>query len=391
MVRVSASDGYDRITAADLRAAGSVKWSKPGPGGYGAFIAEMDFGTAPAVSEALAAWARSAEFGYLADHRAAELAAACADWQRHRHGWDVDPAWIHPMADVIAGLETAIDHFSRAGSPIILPTPAYMPFLLVPPVHGRKIIQVPMATDGDRYVLDLDALDAAFAAGGHLLVLCNPYNPVGRVFSREELIGVSEVVERWDGLVFADEIHAAITYDAPHVPYASTSAAAARHSVTAVSASKAWNLPGLKCAQIVLTNSVHRAVWERVGHFTEHGASIPGVVANTAAYRHGEAWLDDTLAYLDGSRRLLARELAEHLPAVRHTPPEGTYLAWLDLRALALGPRPSDVLYDRSRVLLVDGSDCGEAGRGFARFTLATPRPVMTEMIGRLAAALRTP
>jgi cysteine-S-conjugate beta-lyase len=378
------------LTVGDLRAAGSLKWTRPGPEGYGAFVAEMDFGTAPAVSEALAGWAGSGPFGYLPDALGSELAEACATWQSTRHGWPVDPAWVHPTADVIAALEVAIDAISRAGSPVILPTPAYMPFLLVPPAHGREILQVPMTRSVDgRYGLDLDALDAAFAAGGHLLVLCNPYNPVGRVFTRAELAGVTEVVERWGGRVFADEIHAAITYPGhEHVPYASTSEAAARHTVTAVSASKAFNLPGLKCAQVVLTNPADRAVWGRVGHFAEHGASNPGVVANIAAFRHGDEWLDEVLAYLDGSRLLLQELVATHLPGVDWRSPEGTYLAWFDLRDLDLGPRAGDVLSARSGVLLVDGAECGGAGIGFARFTFATPRPVMTEMVQRLGAAL---
>jgi len=272
---------------------------------------------------------------------------------------------------------------------VILPTPAYMPFLVVPPWMGRAVIEVPMARDGDRYVYDLDALDAAFAAGGDLLVLCNPHNPIGRVLRPDEMLAVAEVVERHGGRVFSDEIHAPLVYDGhTHVPYASLTEATAAHTVTAVSASKAWNLPGLKCAQLVLSNDADAARWQEVGFMAEHGASNLGVVANIAAYEAGGPWLAEVLDYLDGNRRLLGDLLAERLPEVGYEPPEGTYLAWLDCRRLDLGDHPAEVLLERAGVALTDGPACGRAGAGFARLNLATPRPILEQKVARLADAL---
>jgi cysteine-S-conjugate beta-lyase len=290
----------------------------------------------------------------------------------------------------VAGLTAAIQFFSAPDAPVILPTPAYMPFLVVPPWMGRRVIEVPMARDGDRYVYDLDALDAAYGAGGSLLVLCNPHNPIGRVLDPEEMLAVSEVVERHGGRVFSDEIHAPLVYDEHrHVPYASLSDVTAAHTVTAVSASKAWNLPGLKCAQLVLSNDADAELWSGVGFMAEHGAANLGVVANTAAYEEGGPWLADVLAYLDGNRRLLGELLTEHLPAVRYTPPEGTYLAWLDCRGLGLGEHPAQFFLDHAGVALTDGPACGAVGSGFARLNFATPRPVLEETVARMAAALR--
>jgi cystathionine beta-lyase len=165
------------------------------------------------------------------------------------------------------------------------------------------------------------------------------------------------------------------------------SPAAAAHAVTATSASKAWNVPGLKCAQVLLGSDADAAAWEQVGEEYEHGASQLGVIASTAAYTSGGPWLDDALAYLDGNRRELTALLAEHLPAVRYTPPEGTYLAWLDCRGLGLGDHPGEH-FARSGVALTDGPACGGAGAGFARYTLATPRPVLRDTVRRLAAAV---
>jgi cysteine-S-conjugate beta-lyase len=381
----------DQITMDELRRRGSLKWTRGGPDVIGAFVAEMDFGAAPAIEQALRDVIARSDFGYLSDHAVAEMAEACAAWQRDSYGWAVDPARIRPLPDVLKGLEAAITVFSRPGSPVILPTPAYMPFLIVPPWLGRQIIQVPMATDGGRFVLDLDGIDAAFKQGGHLLILCNPCNPVGRVYSPGELAAVAEVVDRNGGRVFADEIHAPLIYPgATHIPYASVSEQAAAHSVTATAASKGWNLPGLKCAQLILTSDADAATWAEHGFMYEHGASTPGVRATTAAYRGGRAWLSDIVSYLDGSRKLLAEWLAEELPAVRYQPPEGTYLAWLDCRDLGLDDSPAEFFLAKACVLLTDGAACGEAGRGHARLNFATPRPILAEIVRRMAEAVDT-
>jgi cysteine-S-conjugate beta-lyase len=375
-----------------LRARGSHKWTVAGPGGFGAAVAEMDFGAAPAILEALAELSADARFGYLPPSLADELAAACAEFQKRRYGWEVDPAQVHHVPDVIKVLEIAITGFSRPGSPVILPTPAYMPFLAVPGFLGREIIGVRMRDDAGLFTLDLDAIDDAFRAGGHLLIFCNPCNPLGRVFTREEMAQLTGVVDRHGGRVFADEIHGPLVYPGNrHIPYASTSDAAASHTLTATSASKGWNLPGLKCAQAILTSEPDRQRWEQMGWFASHGASNPGVVANIAAFRHGDEWLDEVLAYLDESRRLLATLLARHLPRVRYRPPDGTYLAWLDCTAMDLPRSPGELVTQRAGVTVIDGPACGAGGAGCFRLNFATPHPVLTEMITRIAAALTAP
>ena len=381
----------DATTVATLRARGSFKWTAPGPDGFGAAVAEMDFGAAPAILDALASLSDTANFGYLPRYLADELAAACAEFQKRRFGWDVDPAQVHHVPDVIKALEIAITRFSRPGSPVILPTPAYMPFLTVPGFLGREIIQVRMLDQDGSFRFDLDAIEDAFRAGGHLLIFCNPYNPLGRVFTREEMTRLAEVVGRHGGRVFADEIHAPLVYPGlRHVPYASTSDAAAGHALTATSASKAWNLPGLKCAEVILTNEPDRQAWEEMGFFASHGASNPGVVANIAAFRHGEAWLDEVLAYLDDSRHLLADLLGRHLPQLRYRPPEGTYLAWLDCTAMDLPASPGELVTERAHVTVIDGPACGDGGAGSFRLNFATPHPVLAEIVERIAAVLNS-
>lgn len=383
------SHAFDSVTVADLRARGSLKWTLH-EDTLAAWVAEADFGTAPPILEALHEGVDSLNFGYLPPRLADDMAKACSEFQSREHGWQVPPERIRPMADVLEICKLAIEHFSAPGSKIILPTPAYMPFLGVPAGMGREMITVPMVREQGRFTFDLDALDAAFRAGGNLLILCNPYNPLGRVFTPDELRAISEVVDRHGGRVFSDEIHAPLIYPGHrHVPYASLSETAAGHAITATSASKAWNLPGLKCAQLIASNEADAAKIDELGHHVSHGAANLGVLANTVAYRRGGPWLADVLAYLDGNRHALADLLAEHLPGVDYTPPEGTYLAWLDFRELGLGDHPGEFFHEQAGIVLVDGPACGAEGAGHARLNFATPRPVLEQVVLGMAEAVK--
>jgi cystathionine beta-lyase len=390
---------FDAITEADLRARGGMKWTAF-PDALGAFVAEMDFGTAPAVTSAVSASVDAALFGYPPAYLIERMQQAAADWQRDAYGWDVPADRIRPLGDVLSGLSAVIDVFTEPGEAIVLPTPAYMPFLTLPAVHGREIIQVPMLREDDRpgagWRLDLDGIDRAFADGGGLFLLCNPHNPIGKVYTREEMTALSEVVARHGARVFSDEIHSPLVYPgagggAGHVPYASLSQVTASHTITATSASKAWNLPGLKCAQLILSNDQDAETWAQSTRamFIEHGASVPGLIANAAAYAEGRDWLADVVTYLDGNRALMTELVAEHLPGVDFLPPEGTYLAWLDCRALGLGDHPAEFFLEHAGVAATDGCLCGDAGSGCVRFNLAMPRPILRRAVEQLGAALR--
>ena len=383
-----ASQNFDAITKDDLRAAGSLKWTMF-PDMIGAFVAEMDFGQAPAVKDAVSTAMEQGLTGYLPTHLSDALAQATADRYSRVHGWKVSPKRVHPIPDVIAAFEFAIEQFTQPGAAIIVPTPAYMPFLMVPQLHGRRVIEVPSTEIDGRWHIDHDAVSAAFADGGELFVLCNPHNPLGTVATREELVRIADTVERAGGRVFSDEIHAPLVFaPAKHIPYASISAVAAGHTITAASASKAWNLAGLKCAQIILSNDADAELWERVGAWTGHGTSTLGAVANIAAYTNGQDWLDEVVEYLDGNRRLLVDLVAEHLPGVRVTMPEGTYIAMLDFRQRGLTGDLGTWFRENAGVAMTDGAACGVAAIGFTRFVFAMPRPLIAEAIRRIAAAL---
>lgn len=382
---------FDGVTADQLREGGSMKWSRF-PDAIGAFVAEMDFGIAPPISSALHAAVDRAVTGYLPSRLVADLAGATRAWYQDSYGWAVPASQIHPVPDVISVLELTIEQYTPTGSKVIVPTPAYMPFLSVPPSLGREVVQVPSIPVAGRWQMDLAGIADAFDDGGHLLLLCNPHNPLGTVFVREELLAVCDLVTERGGRVFADEVHAPIVYGgAVHIPYASVSLAAAAHTITAASASKAWNLAGLKCAQAILSNPDDELRWQQLGHRAGRGAANFGVIANTVAYTSGRPWLAGVVQYLDGNRRLLGELVDERLPGVRYTAPEGSYIAWLDFRDYGIAGDLGEFFRARANVALTDGAACGETGAGFARFVFALPRPLLREAVERLREALPDP
>ena len=384
---------FDDITIEQLVDQGSMKWTRM-PGHLAAFVAEMDFGTAPCVVDALNNATNNAVLGYLPPAVSKDMSQATSDFIKSRFGWQVSPSRIYPTADVLSAYEVVLERFTRPGSPVILPTPAYMPFLTLTPLRGREIIQVPMITgDNGRPMMDLEGIAEAFRRGAHLLILCNPHNPLGVVYTKEELIALAEVVEAHGGRVFSDEIHAPITFDGnQHIPYASLTETTASHTLTAVSASKAWNIPGLKCAQLIVSNDEDQRVFSDIAFIVTHGAATPGVIANTAAYREGGEWLEDVLGYIDENRRYFGDLLATHLPEVRYRAPEGTYIAWLDARGLpdVKGDRSwSEFFSAEAKVGLTDGALCGEAGVDHLRLMLATPRHILEKIVLAMAEAVR--
>jgi len=368
----------DQVTVEQLRARGSVKWSVTAGDQLGAFIAESDLPLAPVVTEALAGAVSNGLTGYLPTPVAAATSAACAAFQHQRFGWSVDPAQVHLLPDVLGAFAFTLGHLVEPGVPVVLPTPAYMPFLQLPGAVGHELRTLPMDQIDGRFVIDPDRLAAALDGGG-LLVVINPHNPTGQVATRAELLDIADVVERTRSVVFADEIHSPLVYPgAEHIPYAAVDERTAAHTVTAVSASKGWNLPGLTCAQLILTSPEHQRRWKDSPFVTRHGTSPLGAVAATAAYSaDGVAHLDASIDYLRRGRDIFSERLAQ-ASGIGYQPPEATYIHWLDLRDSGLDA--GDVR--RAGVLGTDGSDCGTTG--FLRLTLATSHAVIGEIAGRL-------
>jgi cysteine-S-conjugate beta-lyase len=256
-------DMFDGMTEEQLRHRNTIKWNCFGPDVLPLWIAEMDFPTAPAVLDGIRTCIANEEFGYP-PFGEDTLPRATADWCRRRYGWDLSPERVRIVPDVLKGLEAVINFLTRPESPIVLPVPAYKPFFDVLQGTGRQRVEILMLQqDSGRYVMDLDALDTAFANGAGSLILCNPNNPLGTAFSADELRAIVGIAASHGVRVIADEIHGPLVYGRPHVPAASVSDTAAETVVTLVSASKGWNLPGLMCAQVILSNDRDVRNWDQ--------------------------------------------------------------------------------------------------------------------------------
>ncbi|WP_448852228.1 MalY/PatB family protein [Corynebacterium sp. 335C] len=375
----------------ELRARGTLKWTAYDADVLPMWVAESDAATCPAVAHAVRAAADREFFGYPPrDHSG--LGEATADWCRRRYGWEVDPARVHAAADVVRGVVLAVRHLTEPGSPVIVPTPAYMPFFEVGPVAERETVFVPTLDRGP----DPEAVDRAFAAGAGALILANPNNPLGFTYDEETLRELADIADRHGARIISDEIHAPIVLEGRHVPTASVSEAAERVTVTVTATSKGWNTAGLKCAQIILNEEDDRR-WAQVPHVAKEGVATLGQIAAVAAYRDGEAWLDGFLDVLRANRDEIARRLPEVLPGARFTPADASYLAWIDLTGVE--PIMADVeagrassaqqwLLKNARVAVNPGEAFGDGGEGHVRLNYATSPEILAEGLDRIAAAV---
>jgi len=371
-----------------LRRRRSAKWRTHGSDVLPLPVAEMDFPLAPAVRDVLAEAVRRSDTGYAAG--ADELADALAGFAADRWGWQVDTGSVVPATDVGVACVEMLRVVCRPGDAVVISPPVYPPFFHWVEESGTKLVEAPLRQDdGGAWRLDLDALSDAFASRPAAYVLCNPHNPVGRVHTAEELAEVVRLAHEHGVTVISDEIHAPLVLPgASFTPFLSLPGAA-EVGVSLESASKAWNLAGLKCAAIVSASPAMQGLvrqrpvdarW-RIGHF--------GLLASVAAFTDGREWLDALLATLAANRQLLSRLLEERLPDVRWSPPEATYLAWLDCRAYGDGDAPCDLFLGRGRVALEAGPRFGAPGSGWVRLNFGTSAEILDEAVARMAAAAR--
>jgi cystathionine beta-lyase len=372
----------------ELRRRGTLKWAVAADGELPAWVAETDFGHCPAVVRAVHDSVDRGGLGYPPPDSLTGLPRATAAFLGRRFGWPVDPGDVRLCGDVMAGVQLALAALTE-DAPVVVPTPTYPPLLDVVPLAGRKPVPVPAVLDGDRAGLDLDGIDAALRDGARTVLLANPHNPVGRVYSRPELEALRDVVVRHGARVVVDEIHAPLVLPgATHVPYA-TLPGAREHTTTVLSASKAFNVPALKCAELVLGSAADAQALRDLPTVANHGLSTLGVAANVAAFTDGDAWLDELVAHLDLSRRTFGDELAALLPKARVLPLEASYLAWVDVREYG-HPDPAAVCRERGRVVVNDGRTFGPGGEGHVRVNIGTSLDRVREVARRLAGALQT-
>ena len=360
----------------------SEKWADQPAGVLASTIAEMDFELAGPVLAVLRAALDRHDLGYTPS-RISRLAAAFAGFASRRMGWTVDPGQVVPVTDVTIGVASLCRALTEPGDAIAVVTPNYPPFFAELPRQGLRLREVGLRPDG---ALDLGALDQVLGDGARVLLLASPHNPTGRVLPRPELEAIAEVCAEHDAWVVADEIHAPLTLaGATFTPWLEVSDAARERGVAVTSASKAFNLAALKCALAVTASGRARDALGRLGDPSDH-VGLLGVLAAEAAFTEGDPWLDALLAQLDENRSLLGERLAAELPGVGWTPPQASFIAWLDCRRLGLGDNPA-AAFLRHGVALSPGLSYGAPGAGFARLNFGTSPELVSEMVRRMAQA----
>jgi cystathionine beta-lyase len=376
---------YDFDTIIDRRDTGSEKWEKyRGRDVIPMWVADMDFRSPPEVIAALRRRTEHGVFGYT--HATPELVEVAAAALERDYGWRVAPEWIVWLPGLVTGLNVCCRAVGEPGDDVLTLVPVYPPFLSAPRYSGRGVVRVPLAESGNRWRIDFERLAAAVTPRTRLFLLCNPHNPVGRVFERAELEALAEICLRRGITIGADEIHCGLVLDAPkrHIPIASLAPEIAAQTITLMSPSKTFNLAGLGCAFAVIPSETLRRSFQRAKAGIVPMVNPFGYAAALAAYRDGEPWRRALIGYLRRSREILAAALPRMPVPLSMAPVEGTYLAWIDVRALG-HPDPAG-FFEAAGVGLQDGREFD--GPGFLRLNFGCPAVVLEEALGRMHRAL---
>jgi cystathionine beta-lyase len=395
---------YDFDKVLDRRNTGSMKWDAVetmfgNKDVIPMWVADMDFPTARPIIEALKNRAGHPSYGYT--QPVDSLIEAVVDRMKRRFGWTIRPEWVVFTPGVIPALHVAVRSFTRPGDEIILQEPVYYPFFPVVTNSGCQIINNPLKLVNGRYEMDFEDLenrlkprDGMRAAAGRTkaIILCNPQNPVGRLWNKDELTRLGEIVIGNGALVISDEIHCELLYKGyRHTPFASISEEFAQNSIVCMAPSKTFNLAGLGASSIIIPSEKIRETFNTVRAGTISGLNIFGLVAMEAAYRDGDEWLEQLLAYLQGNLDFTLEYFTEKIPKIRVTRPQGTYLVWLDCRELGMDNAAlRKFMRQEARVGFDDGYLFGASGQGFQRMNIACPRSVLKEACNRIEKAVNS-
>lgn len=355
-----------------------------------AWVADMDFATPPFIMDALKKRLEHPILGYTAEP--ADYRPAIIDWERELHGWEIKSEWISYIPGIVKGIGMVINVFTKPGDDVVIMPPVYHPFRITAEENHRNVVKVPMIEDENhRYHMDYDALEAFDTKGG-VLLLSNPHNPGGRMWSKEELQRLAEICKRKRLLVVSDEIHADMAlWGNRHVPFATVSDAAASNSITFCAPSKTFNIPGVVSSFSVVPDNKIRSKfygWLAANEFGD--APIFSHIAAIAAYRGGSEWRKEMLEYVEDNIRMVEEYSEKHLRGIKALRPEASYLVWLDCRGLGLSHEDLiDLMVNKARVALNDGAMFGEEGAGFMRLNVGAPREAILEILRRIEAPCR--
>ena len=396
---------YDFDKVIDRRNTDSVKWGTI-EAMFGdkdvlpLWVADMDFPVAEPITEALRERTEHPFYGYSLTQTSA--VEAVVDRIRTKYGWKIEPEWVVFTPGVIPAIDAAIRAFSQPGDEVIIQGPVYYPFWSTIKNSGRQVANNVLRLVDGRYLMDFNGLEKQFdcrdngmtpsASRARLMILCNPHNPVGRVWSREEQTRVGDIVLKHGALIISDEVHCELLFKgSQHIPFASILAEFERYSITCMSPSKTFNLAGLRASSIIIPDASLREKFNAARKGIQPGPNMFGLVALEAAYRYGDEWLQQALEYLQGNLGFVKDYFAQNIPRIKVIVPEGTYLVWLDCRGLGMNPQELRAfMRQKAKVGLDDGYLFGTSGAGFQRMNIACPRTTLEEALKRIAGAVST-
>jgi cystathionine beta-lyase len=349
-------------------------------------VAEMDFEIAKPIRDVLEEMIKGSDTGYLGP--IPELGINLAKFSKARWGWEIDPEQVFTATDVGVGMVEMARTVVNPGDLIMINSPVYHNMNNWIAELKCKSYDAPLTKTGLHYTLDLDAVERGYKAGVKAHFLCNPHNPVGTVFNKEELAALAELAKKYGVTVFSDEIHAPLTYDAKQfVPFLAVSETAREVGICVTAASKSWNLAGLKCATIITAHPKQLERAKSMPMAVHYRASLFGAVASAVAYECAD-WLDSAIATMESNRRFLANLLSKELPNVGYRIPDFSYLAWLDLKKLNLGENPSEVLLEKGKLAVNAGVMFGAESASFVRLNFATSEEIISEAISRMVSCV---
>jgi len=379
----------DDLDIARLRRRTGTKWQKYPGDVLPAWVADMDFPVAEPILALLRRTTEDSDLGYPLSRETNGLPEVFVERMQRRFAWTVDPLQVDLLTDVVQGAYIAIEVFSEPGDGIVIQTPIYPPFLTAVEETGRRLVENRLLETEDGYRIDFAALEDAIDRRTRVLLLCNPHNPTGRVFTRDELARLAGIAIERDLIVVSDEIHSDLTYPGHrHIPFATLGSEVEARTLTLTSATKAFNIAG---ARFAVAASGSAEIQERFNSVLSHirgGLGSLGLAAARVAWTECQDWLDEVLIYLQGNRDFIADFLRTEMPMVGYLPPEATYLAWLDCGELELEPSPMEYFLEHAKVGFSEGENFGEVGRTFVRMNFATSRRILTEVLERVAKSI---
>lgn len=378
----------------DRRGSSSVKWDRTKEVfGFGdvlpMWVADMDFAPPEPVIEALKKRMEHPIFGYT--YAGASTAGSIKGWMAKRHGWDIQSSWVQYSPGVVPALATIIQALTEPGDKVLIQSPVYPPFFNLVKENGRVVENAQLVYRNGEYSIDFTAFEKALQIGVKLFLLCNPHNPGGRVWNKEELTRIASLCKQYGVVIASDEIHSDLIYRPHrHIPIASLQEGDPDAIITCIAPSKTFNLAGLQASAMITKNEELRnkiaGIHAKQGFFTLNAL---GISAMEAAYRHGEEWLEGVLAYLEENIATTRAYLKEHLPSLHLVEPEGTYLLWIDCRETGLSDEDlKDRLLRKGKLALEEGTKYGQGGEGFVRMNIACPKETLLEGLDRLRTAL---